>query len=155
MGNVFFLVIDRQRESENVYFLNAVTERDLMALAEESGDDWVISSTPPPIIPGTPNAPEVEPETETEPIPDPEPESGGNMGTIVMLVILILGGGAAGYYFKVYRPKQQQADMGDDDDFENDYENDYTDEADSYNEDIDDTPPWEVEESDSYRDSEE
>ncbi len=33
--NVFFLVIDRQKESENVYFLNAVTESDLMALAEK------------------------------------------------------------------------------------------------------------------------
>ena len=31
---VFYLVIDRQREAENVYFLNAVTVADLMALAE-------------------------------------------------------------------------------------------------------------------------
>ena len=36
--NVFYLIIDRQRETENVYFLNAVTEQDLMALAEVSGD---------------------------------------------------------------------------------------------------------------------
>jgi len=36
--NVFYLIIDRQREAENVYFLNAVTERDLLALAEQSGD---------------------------------------------------------------------------------------------------------------------
>lgn len=34
--NVFYLVIDRQRETENVYFLNAVTEADLLALAEIS-----------------------------------------------------------------------------------------------------------------------
>lgn len=32
--NVFYLVIDKQRDTENVYFLNAVTESDLMALAE-------------------------------------------------------------------------------------------------------------------------
>jgi len=32
--NVFYLIIDRQRETENVYFLNAVTEKDLLALAE-------------------------------------------------------------------------------------------------------------------------
>ena len=32
--NVFYLVIDRQRTEENVYFLNAVTEKDLLALAE-------------------------------------------------------------------------------------------------------------------------
>ena len=32
--NVFYLVIDKQRQDKNVYFLNAVTEKDLMALAE-------------------------------------------------------------------------------------------------------------------------
>jgi len=33
-GNTFFLVVDRQRNTDNVYLLNAVTEADLMALAE-------------------------------------------------------------------------------------------------------------------------
>ena len=32
--NVFYLVIDKQRPDKNVYFLNAVTEKDLMTLAE-------------------------------------------------------------------------------------------------------------------------
>ena len=32
--NIFYLVIDKQRQDKNVYFLNAVTEKDLMALAE-------------------------------------------------------------------------------------------------------------------------
>ena len=32
--NIFYLVIDRQRTENNVYFLNAVTEKDLLALAE-------------------------------------------------------------------------------------------------------------------------
>lgn len=36
--NVFYLVIDKQRDADNVYFLNAVTESDLMALAEKDGD---------------------------------------------------------------------------------------------------------------------
>ena len=69
--NVFYLVIDRQRGTENVYFLNAVTEQDLMALAEVSGDSGTsaISDTTP-----TP-APEPEPTPE----PDPEPEKSGNM----------------------------------------------------------------------------
>jgi len=150
-GNVFFLVIDRQRESENVYFLNAVTERDLIALAEESGDDWVVSSTPPPIIPGTPTTPEVEEIDEYEPTPEVEPDSGGGMGTVILLIILIGGGGAAGYYFKVLRPKQQQADMGDDEDF--DYADDYAD--DPYAEDADDTPPWEAEDEPTDKDNEE
>ena len=32
--NVFYLVIDKERQDKNVYFLNSVTERDLMALAQ-------------------------------------------------------------------------------------------------------------------------
>jgi hypothetical protein len=36
--NVFYLVIDRQRDGDNVHFLNAVTEKDLLALAEKSGN---------------------------------------------------------------------------------------------------------------------
>ena len=33
--NVFFLVIDNQKSADNVYFLNAVTEADLLPLAEK------------------------------------------------------------------------------------------------------------------------
>ena len=39
-GNVFYLVIDGKRDDNNVYFLNGVTEADLMALAEK-GDGSV------------------------------------------------------------------------------------------------------------------
>jgi len=139
-GNVFFLVIDRQRENENVYFLNAVTERDLLALAEESGEDWISSSTPPPIIPETVPTPPVE--TEPQPTPEPEADSGGGMGMFVLILILALGGGAAGYYFKVYKPKQDAA--ADDFDYEDD--GDYSDEASPYD---DDSPPWDIEDTDS------
>lgn len=51
---VFYLVIDRQRSTENVYFLNAVTVSDLMALAEPGQE------------PEAP-APVVEPEPEPDP----------------------------------------------------------------------------------------
>ena len=60
---VFYLVIDRQRETENVYFLNAVTVADLMALAESSGE--LAAPEPPP-------EPEREPTTTPEPEPVPE-----------------------------------------------------------------------------------
>jgi len=67
--SVFYLVIDRQRETENVYFLNAVTVADLMALAEPSPE-----AVPEPL-------PEPEPEPTTEPEePEPEPEKSGGGG---------------------------------------------------------------------------
>lgn len=108
--NVFYLIIDRQRDGQNVYFLNAVTEKDLLALAEKDPEPEV-----------------TEPVMEPEPEPEPEPEktSGFPMGNILMAAAVLLAGGGAGYYFKVYRPKHEVPDMDDE-------EYDYEDEADPY-----------------------
>ena len=95
---VFYLVIDRQRETENVYFLNAVTVADLMALAESSSE---------------PAAPEPPPEPEQEPTPTPEPEpvpeKKGGAGPLLLALTVVVIGGGAGWYFKIYRPKHQKA----------------------------------------------
>lgn len=116
--NVFYLVIDRQRTDNNVYFLNAVTENDLLALAEES---------PEPEVPEPTVQPEPDPEPVTDPEPQPEKDTGGNMGSLLIVLAVLLVGGGVGYYFKVYRPKQEAADL-DEDDY------DYEDEADPYGE---------------------
>ena len=92
--NVFYLIIDRQRTEENVYFLNAVTEKDLLALAET----------------------DPEPEA-TEPVVQPEPEkdTGFPVGNLLMVIAVALVGGGAAYYFKVYRPKHEAAGLDEDD----------------------------------------
>ena len=95
---VFYLVIDRQRETENVYFLNAVTVADLMALAESSGE---------PTAPEPP--PEPEPEPTTTPEPEPVPEKKGGAGPLLLALAVVVIGGGAGWYFKIYRPKLQKA----------------------------------------------
>lgn len=102
--NVFYLVIDRQREGDNVYFLNAVTEQDLLALAgqPEKGEEEasaIPEETPDPTIAAAP-------------MPEPEPEKGGGPGATVLIVTILAVGGAAGYYFKVYLPKQRQPESG-------------------------------------------
>ncbi len=131
--NVFYLVIDRQREQDNVYFLNAVTEKDLMALAEKSGvtqDSENVLTTP---------IPENTPDTTPEPDASAEPEPKSNTGMLLLVLAIVVIGGGAGYYVKIYRQKHQQADS--EDDF------DYNDEADLY--DAEDTEevdvPWEDE----------
>ena len=95
---VFYLVIDRQRETENVYFLNAVTVADLMALAESSGEP---AAPEPPLEP--------EPEPTTTPEPEPEPEKKGGAGPLLLALAVVVIGGGAGWYFKIYRPKHQKA----------------------------------------------
>ena len=139
--NVFYLIIDRQRETENVYFLNAVTEKDLLALAEQSGDTDTSAIPETPIVTPTP-------EPEPTPEPAPEPESGGGMGMMIFVVAVVLIGGGAGYYFKIYRPKQQQADIEEDYDYDADEADPYgEDEQDA--EDEDDSPPWYEDEDES------
>ncbi len=119
--NVFYLVIDRQRETENVYFLNAVTEADLLALAKISEE---------PVTP----TPEPEPTTDSEPAIEPEPAQNASTGPLLLgLAVLLIGGGAA-FYLKVYRPKHQQAAAP-----QEDYGSEYEDYDDT---DEDDGPPW-------------
>lgn len=128
-GEVFYLVIDRQKAGENVYFLNAVTVSDLMALAEESGAE---------IIPAVTPEPEPEPTPTPDPEPEPEPEGKGGFVTLLLALAVVAVGGGAGWYFKIYRPKQQRAA-----DLEDDYagEPDYGDGGDDY----EDGPPWDTE----------
>ena len=132
--NVFYLVIDRQRGQDNVYFLNAVTENDLLPLAEQSeGTGENIS-----VIPEIPDEPILVIEQETVEIPDPEPElepepEKENVGNFVMMalpIIVVIVGGVVGLYFKIYRPKQKKADIADD------YV--YYDDADPYGDDAQD-----------------
>ena len=127
-GNVFYLIIDRQRTSENVYLLNAVTENDLMSLAVEGDGRKSTVEEPPEIVP--------EPEqTEPENGPEPVAEKGNDTGTIIFIIIAVIAVGGAGYYFKIVRPRQN-ADMSDDDDDEDEdeedeqYDNDEIDEED-------------------------
>jgi len=95
---VFYLVIDRQRETENVYFLNAVTVADLMALAESSGEPAAPEPTPEP-----------DPEPDPTPEPEPVPEKKGGAGPLLLALAVVVIGGGAGWYFKIYRPKHQKA----------------------------------------------
>lgn len=133
--NVFYLVIDLQRDTDNVYFLNAVTEKDLLALAEKSEDteenETVAISTPEP---ESNSKTDVSSGTSSETSAEPAQKSNTTMLLLVLAVVVI--GGGAGYYFKIYRPKQEQAALAEDEFDE--YE------ADSYDEQEDNTPPWEV-----------
>lgn len=126
--SVFYLVIDKQKGSQNVYFLNTVTVDDLMSLADPGKVEE------PPVV--TPE-PEPTPAPAVEPEPDPEPEqkSGNSMGTLLLVLAVVVVGGGAGWYFKIYRPKQQIAADLEDDDYPAELEPEF---EDGY----DDMPPW-------------
>ena len=130
--NVFYLIIDRQRDNENVYLLNVVTEDDLMALAEPGSNQ---SAIPTPV-------PEPIPQSTPEPTPDPEPappeKESGSSGTVLLILLIALGAGGAGYYFKILKPKQEAA-LLDEDEYEEDFDDfdDYGEDYYSFEEDSD------------------
>ena len=128
---VFYLVIDRQKSTENVYFLNAVTVADLMALAENT--EGAVPITP---------APEPEPDPEPTTEPEPTPEKKGGAGPLLLVLAVVLIGGGAGWYFKIYRPKHQQAAAPEEDYDEADY---------GGPEGYDDDPPWDEDGNDGER----
>ena len=135
--NVFYLIIDRQRETENVYFLNAVTEADLLALAEKAESSSV--------IPNTTTKTEVEPSPSPTPEqpPAPTPEKGGNSGMMILIIAIVLIGGGGAYYFKIYKPKQEQDDSEEEYDPNEDSEEygDFEDTDTEDNGDYDETEP--------------
>jgi hypothetical protein len=130
-GNVFYLIVDRQRNSENVYLLNAVTEDDLASLAKP-GNGMTESAIPPAAV-NTPAAP-----TTPEPTPEPtststaEKSGGGSTATIAFIAVAAVVFGGAAYYFKVVRPKKSGAavDYDGSDDFDEDDEHEIPDDDD-------------------------
>lgn len=131
--SVFYLVIDKQKTSENVYFLNAVTVDDLLPLAEQ-GEEPAEEVTP---------EPEPEPTEPVEEVTEPEPEPEAEKTDSPLLSLLLIGavvliGGGAGYYFKIYKPKHEAPDLEDD---YCEYEDEGPEEIAEEPED-EDTPPW-------------
>jgi len=141
-GNTFYLIIDLERDSDNVYFLDAVTEKDLLALAEsddteENGTDSAVTSTAEPEPTAEATATPEASENTTE--PDTTGAQSNNIGTLVLVLAVVLIGGGAGYYFKIYRPKHQGAESEDDFDYNDESSLDDAEDA----EPSDELPPWE------------
>lgn len=141
-GNVFYLVVDKQRDADNVYFLNAVTESDLKMLAEpvqEQTQESVIPEEPVcscrdkcriggidtscrvcltdlSACKGQESAAE---EGEEEIKQEKEKESGGGL---FFILLAVLAAGGAGYYLKVYKPRNDFDGEEDMDDLSDDEE---------------------------------
>ena len=134
-GNTFYIVIDRNGETENVYFLNLVDEADLMALmeSEEGETEAPTCSCTDKCVIGAINTnceicrtnmsectgkePVVEPEQPTEPVEEPDEKKSANF--LPLIIVLIAGtGGFAVYWFKFRKPKAKTSGTTDLDDYD-------------------------------------
>lgn len=126
--HTFFLVIDKQRDADNVYFLDYVTEKDLLSLTVE-GEEQTEAKAPEvctckekcaagavtvscPVCKldfGACEGTETKPSAPEEPEQEPEKQDkgAGGVGTVLLIGLIALGAGGAGYYFKVLKPKKE------------------------------------------------
>jgi len=138
-GNTFYLIIDFTLTGQNVYFLDAVNETDLLALAEKAKSGQPggnISAIPDPKNPAS-SQPPGEPGD-----PKPETPNTGSNFTMLLVVLVVVIGGGAGYYFKIYR-KKRDADGRDEYEETEEYR---PDEPEEY--EADNSPPWEEDDED-------
>ena len=113
-GNVFYFVIDKGAQSENVYFLNTVDESDLEALVEKPEQTENTAETD-----STENN-KKNTDSKTEKSEQPEQNRQKNNSGLFIILALAVAAGIGGYYYKVILPKKklEQADDLDDFDFE-------------------------------------
>ncbi|HAC0715745.1 TPA_asm: DUF4366 domain-containing protein [Listeria monocytogenes] len=109
---VFYIIVDNSKASDNVYLLTDVTQADLTQMVAEN-ESPILKETPKAETNGTTS------NTETEATPKKEPEEATtNYLPFILLIGLVAGAiGGAYYYFKVYKPKQDLDDAEDLEDF--------------------------------------
>ena len=152
-GNVFYIIIDRSGDTDNVYFLNAVDESDLMALMEEEqkaeltavctcadkceigavDENCAVCSKDITKCIGKETVPEEEKDKETK---EKQKKSGNPLAFLIILAIL--GGGGAFYWFKIKNKKSSTKGTSDPSDYEDDDEEEETEyETDTEGENVD------------------
>ena len=123
-GNVFYFVIDKGAQSENMYFLNTVDESDHEALVEKSDKKPTATAK----SEQTENTAETDStetdkkntDSKTEKSEQQEQNRQKNNSGLFIILALAAAVGVGGYYYKVILPKKkfEQADDLDDFDFE-------------------------------------
>jgi len=112
-GKIFYLIVDNDRQEDNVYFLTEVGEKDLLNFTlsdtvtlPQVDTVYAEVETKEPET----EAPTPEPETTAPPKEPEETKEASPIGGYLLLALAGAGALGAGYYFKVYKPKHEFAE---------------------------------------------
>ena len=112
-GNVFYLIIDRQGEKQNVYFLNKVDEQDLLSLTKD-GSGTENGETAVPADSGEVEALKEElgkVQKELEGIKQEDGGRGGSISPAFLLVPVLLAVAAAAFFLLMLRRKKEEDEL--------------------------------------------
>ena len=166
-GNVFYIIIDRTGDTDNVYFLNTVDESDLFALMEEEEKEEInkvctciekcelgaVNEGCAVCSKDVEKCVGVEKEPEKKEKKDKENSKSGSALPGLIILILLGSGGTFGWYW--YKNKKTSTKgSSDPSDYEEDDEEDIEDSAD-YEADSETEPEDDSEDMDEYEESEE
>ena len=112
-GKIFYLIVDNDRQENNVYFLTEVGEKDLLNFTLSDTVtlpqvDTVYAEVETKEL--ETEAPTPEPETTAPPKEPEETKEASPIGGYLLLALAGAGALGAGYYFKVYKPKHEFAE---------------------------------------------
>ena len=164
-GNTFYIIIDRSGDSENVYFLNAVDETDLMALMEDEQQAAVtaaetcnctekceVGSVNADCAVCSRNKDNCIAQAAATTVPDekeqPAEKKQNTMPFAILVLFALFGAGGAFYWFKVKNKKSStKGDTDPNDLFEED--EDYETEDEDTEVETEAEPDYEIEDEDS------
>jgi hypothetical protein len=126
-GNVFYIVVDKEKTSDNVYLLTPVTESDLIKLAGSKTADTITGGTT-TSQQQTNSTVSQEPTTSSQSTVsqaqnalatnkssnNTKAQQSSGVGTIAFVILAVLIVGGAGFYFKIYKPHHEMGNGEDD-----------------------------------------
>lgn len=106
-NNTFYIVIDRAATTDNVYMLSQIDENDLKDFLDEE-EVQALETTPSVVLEDehTDDAENVAVEETQEDKPDKAATNSG----LILILLLAVAGIVGYYYFKIYKPKQEDED---------------------------------------------